>query len=101
MGSVAYSISSPVHQVMHKITREEMAEIVIQDHTQGNYIRNNVAINGNKLDASGCNLFKSFIQTHGCIPITLVFERYRCIVCRMEYWSCLGILLRVDLQYYI
>ena len=30
------------------------------DHTQGNYIRNNVAINGNKLDASGCNLFKSF-----------------------------------------
>tara|TARA_B000000557_G_scaffold243081_1_gene223747 strand:+ start:103 stop:999 length:897 start_codon:yes stop_codon:yes gene_type:complete len=30
------------------------------DHTQGNYIRNNVAVNGNKLDVSGCNLFKSF-----------------------------------------
>ena len=32
----------------------------VSDYSQSNYIKNVVSVNGNKLDASGCNLFKSY-----------------------------------------
>tara|TARA_Y100000389_G_scaffold69101_3_gene65724 strand:+ start:2337 stop:3236 length:900 start_codon:yes stop_codon:yes gene_type:complete len=39
------------------------------DHTQGNYIKNIVSVNGNKFDASGCNLFKSYNGILGVLDL--------------------------------